>query len=50
EERRHECPDCHKRFYRPSHLATHMNSHTAFECPKCGRSFNVNSNMLRHLR
>lgn len=53
EERRHECPDCHKRFYRPSHLATHMNSHTGarpFECPKCGRSFNVNSNMLRHLR
>ncbi|EKM58820.1 uncharacterized protein PHACADRAFT_248904 [Phanerochaete carnosa HHB-10118-sp] len=55
EERRHVCLTCGKAFNRPSSLSIHVNTHTGarpFECPfpGCGRRFNVNSNMRRHLR
>ncbi|KAF7300778.1 hypothetical protein MKEN_01303000 [Mycena kentingensis (nom. inval.)] len=53
--KRHVCPQCNKRFNRPSSLRIHTNSHTGatpFVCPfpECGRAFNVNSNMRRHFR
>ncbi|KAF9445503.1 hypothetical protein P691DRAFT_777521 [Macrolepiota fuliginosa MF-IS2] len=53
--RKHICRICHKAFNRPSSLKIHYNTHTGatpFRCPwpKCGREFNVNSNMRRHLR
>ncbi|KAF7327116.1 C2H2 finger domain transcription factor mtfA [Mycena kentingensis (nom. inval.)] len=53
--KRHTCPTCNKRFNRPSSLAIHQNTHSGampFICPHpgCGRAFNVNSNMRRHLR
>ncbi|KAF7290199.1 hypothetical protein MIND_01333300 [Mycena indigotica] len=55
ERQRYPCPECHKRFNRPSSLRIHMNVHTGampFVCPHpgCGRAFNVNSNMRRHFR
>ncbi|KAH8107335.1 hypothetical protein DFH11DRAFT_1517728, partial [Phellopilus nigrolimitatus] len=55
EKRRHPCPQCGKRFNRPSSLKIHLNTHTGakpFACPYpgCGRSFNVSSNMRRHYR
>ncbi|TFY65756.1 hypothetical protein EVG20_g5333 [Dentipellis fragilis] len=51
----HECSLCHKRFPRPSGLATHMNTHSGakpFKCPvsDCAKSFAVRSNAKRHLR
>ncbi|KAJ7062563.1 hypothetical protein C8F01DRAFT_1056391 [Mycena amicta] len=53
--RKHVCPQCGKRFNRPSSLRIHVNTHTGatpFRCPypNCGRAFNVNSNMRRHYR
>ncbi|KAF7318561.1 hypothetical protein HMN09_00366400 [Mycena chlorophos] len=53
--RKHACPQCAKRFNRPSSLRIHVNTHTGatpFRCPypNCGRAFNVNSNMRRHYR
>ncbi|KAJ7062629.1 hypothetical protein C8F01DRAFT_102194 [Mycena amicta] len=53
--RKHLCPQCGKRFNRPSSLRIHVNTHTGatpFRCPypNCGRAFNVNSNMRRHYR
>ncbi|KAF7318557.1 hypothetical protein HMN09_00366000 [Mycena chlorophos] len=53
--RKHICPQCGKRFNRPSSLRIHVNTHTGatpFRCPypNCGRAFNVNSNMRRHYR
>lgn len=55
DEKKHCCPQCHKRFNRPSSLRIHVNTHTGvrpFECafPGCSRRFNVNSNMRRHYR
>ncbi|KAJ3795350.1 hypothetical protein GGU11DRAFT_233218 [Lentinula aff. detonsa] len=55
DDKKHVCNTCHKRFNRPSSLRIHMNTHTGatpFRCPfpKCGREFNVNSNMRRHYR
>lgn len=43
---------CGKRFERQNALDTHMNIHTdskPFQCPVCGKVFNVRSNMRRHL-
>ncbi|KAJ7603870.1 hypothetical protein DFH06DRAFT_1021825 [Mycena polygramma] len=53
--KKHVCPNCAKRFNRPSSLRIHVNTHTGatpFRCPypECGRAFNVNSNMRRHWR
>ncbi|KAF7981767.1 hypothetical protein HWV62_31835 [Athelia sp. TMB] len=53
--KKHQCPQCPKRFNRPSSLRIHVNTHTGarpFACPhpRCGREFNVNSNMRRHFR
>jgi len=53
--KKHQCPQCPKRFNRPSSLRIHVNTHTGarpFQCPypNCGREFNVNSNMRRHYR
>ncbi|KAI0060530.1 hypothetical protein BV25DRAFT_1786189, partial [Artomyces pyxidatus] len=53
--KRHLCPYCPKRFNRPSSLGIHINTHTGdkpFRCPypRCGKEFNVNSNMRRHYR
>ncbi|KAJ6460190.1 hypothetical protein C8R45DRAFT_842854 [Mycena sanguinolenta] len=55
EGKKHVCPNCSKRFNRPSSLRIHLNTHTGatpFRCPhpSCGRAFNVNSNMRRHFR
>lgn len=49
------CPQCFKRFSRPSNLKIHSYSHTGerpFVCSvkDCGRSFSVRSNMKRHMR
>ncbi|EIN04236.1 hypothetical protein PUNSTDRAFT_146509 [Punctularia strigosozonata HHB-11173 SS5] len=54
-DRKHQCPECKKRFNRPSSLRIHFNVHDGnkpFKCPfpGCGRFFNVNSNMRRHFR
>ncbi|KAJ6476497.1 hypothetical protein C8R47DRAFT_659994 [Mycena vitilis] len=53
--KKHVCPNCAKRFNRPSSLRIHVNTHTGatpYRCPypDCGRAFNVNSNMRRHWR
>ncbi|KAJ7140553.1 hypothetical protein C8R43DRAFT_822176, partial [Mycena crocata] len=53
--KKHACDICGSRFDRPSSLKIHHNTHTGatpFRCPHpgCGREFNVNSNMRRHLR
>ncbi|KAH7868534.1 hypothetical protein EV359DRAFT_20083, partial [Lentinula novae-zelandiae] len=53
--KKHVCPECFKRFSRPSSLRIHTNTHTGitpFSCPYlgCGRRFNVSSNMRRHYR
>ncbi|KAJ3753670.1 hypothetical protein EV361DRAFT_807986, partial [Lentinula raphanica] len=53
--KKHVCPECFKRFSRPSSLRIHGNTHsgvTPFSCPfpGCGRKFNVSSNMRRHYR
>ncbi|KAJ3742615.1 hypothetical protein DFH05DRAFT_1501445 [Lentinula detonsa] len=53
--KKHVCPQCFKRFSRPSSLRIHGNTHsglTPFSCPYpgCGRRFNVSSNMRRHYR
>ncbi|KAI0337158.1 hypothetical protein BDW22DRAFT_974584 [Trametopsis cervina] len=55
DEKKHACKVCGKAFNRPSSLEIHMNIHLGrkpFKCPfpGCGREFNVNSNMRRHLR
>lgn len=53
--RRHKCTSCQKTFARPSSLNIHTLSHTGekpFACTYkgCGKSFNVKSNMKRHLK
>ncbi|KAL3230751.1 hypothetical protein RNJ44_01200 [Nakaseomyces bracarensis] len=52
---RKQCPVCGKICSRPSTLKTHYLIHTGdtpFKCPwqDCKKSFNVKSNMLRHLK
>ncbi|KAI9320057.1 hypothetical protein BX666DRAFT_1366149 [Dichotomocladium elegans] len=52
---KYKCPHCEKGFSRPSSLRIHIYSHTGekpFDCPEpgCGRRFNVQSNLRRHLR
>lgn len=52
---RKQCPVCGKICSRPSTLKTHYLIHTGdtpFRCPwkSCNKSFNVKSNMLRHLK
>ena len=52
---RKQCPVCGKICSRPSTLKTHYLIHTGdtpFKCPwkTCKKSFNVKSNMLRHLK
>lgn len=51
----HECPECGKKFPRPSGLVTHRNSHSGakpFKCTvlNCDKSFTVRSNARRHLK
>ncbi|KIJ49164.1 hypothetical protein M422DRAFT_161695, partial [Sphaerobolus stellatus SS14] len=53
--KRHRCEYCGKKFDRPSSLQVHVRTHTGdqpFICdwPGCARTFNVKSNMLRHMR
>ncbi|CAL9737645.1 hypothetical protein MOSE0_M05072 [Monosporozyma servazzii] len=50
-----QCPICGKKCSRPSILKTHYFIHTGeapYKCtwPACGKTFNVKSNMVRHLR
>lgn len=50
-----QCPICGKKCSRPSILKTHYFIHTGeapYKCswPKCGKTFNVKSNMVRHRR
>ncbi|CDH59191.1 predicted protein [Lichtheimia corymbifera JMRC:FSU:9682] len=52
---KYKCLYCQKGFSRPSSLRIHVYSHTGekpFDCPEpgCGRRFNVQSNLRRHLR
>ncbi|KAI7886477.1 hypothetical protein K492DRAFT_140546 [Lichtheimia hyalospora FSU 10163] len=52
---KYKCLYCQKGFSRPSSLRIHVYSHTGekpFNCPEpgCGRRFNVQSNLRRHLR
>ncbi|RKO98031.1 hypothetical protein CXG81DRAFT_7761, partial [Caulochytrium protostelioides] len=58
--RRYPCPQCPKRFTRPSSLQSHLYVHTGekpFVCTArgpgaggCGRAFSVLSNLRRHAR
>ncbi|KAF1804720.1 hypothetical protein V8B55DRAFT_1079553 [Mucor lusitanicus] len=52
---KYDCPHCDKKFSRPSSLRTHIFSHTGekpFMCShqNCFQSFNVQSNMRRHMK
>ena len=51
--RGHECEVCEKVFQSPSHLATHMRTHTKekpYECDVCEKRFTQSSNLKRHMR
>ncbi|KAG0659453.1 hypothetical protein C6P44_003634 [Monosporozyma unispora] len=50
-----QCPICGKKCSRPSILKTHYFIHTGeapYKCtwPTCGKTFNVKSNMVRHMK
>jgi hypothetical protein len=51
----HECPECQRKFPRPSGLKVHIDSHKglrpyACQFPGCTRKFTANSNSRRHFR
>lgn len=49
--RAHRCLICHKVFKRPLSYRIHYTIHSGekqFRCSKCGKSFNVKSNLTRH--
>ncbi|KAK0209472.1 hypothetical protein IW262DRAFT_1281489, partial [Armillaria fumosa] len=53
--RKHVCTVCKKRFNRRNSLRIHVNTQTGatpFRCPfpRCGKGFNVSSNMRCHYR
>ncbi|KAL2867626.1 uncharacterized protein BJX67DRAFT_80745 [Aspergillus lucknowensis] len=47
----HKCPQCHRTYERPDHLARHLDSHRnerTFQCPTCRRGFNRRDVLQRH--
>lgn len=47
----HECPICHKKFYAPTKMKSHLTMHYGvkpFSCDVCGKSFRLRMNMVKH--
>ncbi|XP_077186228.1 uncharacterized protein LOC143833881 [Paroedura picta] len=51
--RKHECPDCGRRYIRLADVLQHMSIHTGekpYKCPNCDQAFTWSSNFLAHQR
>ena len=51
--RGHECEVCEEVFQSPSHLATHMRTHTnekPYECDVCDKAFRTSGQLKNHMR
>ncbi|GLH10629.1 Protein glass [Gryllus bimaculatus] len=51
--KKHPCAQCGKAFATPSHLRTHVRTHSGtkpFRCPDCAAAFAQSNNLRRHLR